>query len=82
MDHHAMTKKNGPTTPDLEAPRVLPAPTDDDHNDRLRACFAELKDVLDRHRCQIVPGFDQPVPVGTSGTTMQLTAVWSLAARA
>lgn len=54
--------------------------TEDAQQKRLQTCFDELKQLLETHKCQLVPGFDQPIPVGTDGGTIQISARWSLTA--
>ena len=56
------------------------AETEDAQQKRLQTCFDELKQLLETHKCQLVPGFDQPIPVGTDGGTIQISARWSLTA--
>ena len=71
-----MTKTKSPKPAE---PRIT-APTSNgvSAKDRLQACFDELKVLLERHGCQIVPGISPPVPVGYDGT-YQRTPTWSLA---
>ena len=45
---------------------------------RREACFEEIKASLEKHRCYLLPGWDEPVPVGTNGVTFQISANWTL----
>ena len=53
---------------------------DNDAKGRAKACGEEIQRALTKYSCRIVPSFEQPVPVGTSGSIMQITASVTLAA--
>ena len=48
--------------------------------ERLQACMAGLRELLELHRCQILPRFGEVIPVGTAGDTIQIKSTWDLGA--
>ena len=43
-----------------------------------QACFSELRTVLDKHGCVIVPRLSQLIPVGVDGGAAMISASWDL----
>ena len=60
-----------------QEPQAKPALSE---KERVHAAGTAITEVLERYNCAIVPGFAAPQPVGTNGSTLQLTAVWGIAA--
>jgi len=56
-----------------KAPDTSPTP-----QERQRACFEEIREALDKHRCHIVPSFGSIDQVGSVGNKMQIEAVWNI----
>ncbi len=41
---------------------------------RAKKCWDEIAKSLEQHHCTLAPHWQAPVPVGTDGATLQLTA--------
>lgn len=48
--------------------------------DRQRECYQEVAQVLEKHRCRIVPALQQLEPIGTDGTRAMVTATFYILA--
>jgi hypothetical protein len=79
-----LRRANPPTADVTDAPPIAKphanGAAETELQKRAQGCFEELRALLEKHRCVIVPHFEAPTPVGTNGQTIQLTATWSLAA--
>lgn len=73
--------------------RAVPRPTDnhgdprpgasqqspeDDARARAQACYAEIAQVLQKHRCIIQAVIQEPEPVGRDGSRVQLQAAYGV----